>query len=82
MAAYNVKSHAAFAGYDLPETNGALGGIRRAFQGLAVWSAERHAYNEAVFELSALSDRDLADIGIARCDIPAVAREAAKAKAA
>jgi uncharacterized protein YjiS (DUF1127 family) len=82
MTAYNAKPHQGFAGYDLPETNGVLNGVRRMSKSFAVWSAERRAYNEAVRELSALSDRDLADIGIARVDIQAVAREAAKAKTA
>jgi uncharacterized protein YjiS (DUF1127 family) len=82
MAAYNVKAHPAFAGYDVPASNGALGGFRRAVQSLAAWSHERRSYNRAVFELDQLSDRDLADIGIARCDIPAVARETAKAELA
>jgi uncharacterized protein YjiS (DUF1127 family) len=80
MPAYQAKPHQGFAGYDLPEANGILGGVRRISQSLAVWSAERRAYNEAVRELSALSDRDLADIGLSRFDIEAVAREAAKAK--
>ena len=82
MPAYEVKDHPAFAGYDLPEANGVLNGVRRFARNVAVWSAERRAYNDAVHELSALSDRDLADIGIARADIHSVARDAAKAKRA
>ena len=82
MAAYNAKAHPAFADYDIPESNGALGGVRRAVQNLSAWAKERRSYKQAVFELNELSDRDLADIGIARCDIPAVAREAAKAQLA
>jgi uncharacterized protein YjiS (DUF1127 family) len=35
-------------------------------------------YRSAAAELSMLSDRDLADLGIARADIRAVARQAAK----
>jgi uncharacterized protein YjiS (DUF1127 family) len=35
-------------------------------------------YNRTVTELSALSNRELADLGIARGDINRVAREAAK----
>jgi len=34
---------------------------------------ERAEYRRTVRDLSALSDRDLADIGIMRCDIPVVA---------
>jgi uncharacterized protein YjiS (DUF1127 family) len=82
MPAYQAKPHQGFSGYALPEANGVLNGVRRMSKSFAVWSAERRAYNEAVRELSALSDRDLADIGIARVDIEAVAREAAKAKTA
>ena len=37
-----------------------------------------NAYHTARQELSNLSDRDLADIGIARCDIDRVARLSAK----
>jgi uncharacterized protein YjiS (DUF1127 family) len=36
-------------------------------------------YNASVRELSSLGDRELADIGISRGDIPAVAWEAAEA---
>jgi uncharacterized protein YjiS (DUF1127 family) len=43
--------------------------------------AERHARNRAyrstVSELSAMSDRDLTDIGICRADIASIARQAA-----
>ncbi len=39
--------------------------------------ARRAVYNQTVRELVILSDRELADLGIARHDIPAVAREAA-----
>jgi uncharacterized protein YjiS (DUF1127 family) len=76
--AYNVKTHPAFAGYNLPETEAALSGARRAFAKLAIWSAENRAYYNTVAELYALSDRDLADIGISRSDIPAVARQATR----
>lgn len=39
--------------------------------------AKRGVYNTTRRELSALSDRDLTDLGIARCDINRLAREAA-----
>ena len=80
MASYNAKSHSDFAGYDVPAENGAIGGVRRVLRNLSAWSQERRAYNQAAYELSALSDRDLADIGVARCDIPSIARDAAKTK--
>ena len=35
-------------------------------------------YNESVRELSGLDDRELADIGIARSEIPAIAWQNAK----
>ena len=39
--------------------------------------ARRAVYNQTVRELAALTERELADLGISRLDIPAVAREAA-----
>ncbi len=48
-------------------------GIRNFF---AAWSdahAMRNAYLRTVAELEQLSDRDLADIGLVRAEIPAVA---------
>jgi uncharacterized protein YjiS (DUF1127 family) len=82
MPASNVRGHPAFAGYDIPETNGALNGLRRFLANWSAWTEERRAYRQAVTELSALSDRNLADIGVSRVDIPAIARETAKAKRA
>ena len=35
----------------------------------------RKSYRNTVFELSQCSDRDLSDLGIARCDIRRLARE-------
>ncbi len=42
--------------------------------------ARRAVYNQTVRELVVLTDRELADLGIARVDIPGVAREAAYGK--
>ncbi len=42
--------------------------------------ARRAVYNQTVRELNALTDRELADLGIARADIYAVSREAAYGK--
>ena len=39
-------------------------------------------YDDAMQELSHLSERELADIGISRCDIPRLAREHAAAEMA
>ena len=47
---------------------------------IKVQIARRAVYNQTVRELVQLSDRELADLGIARTDIPAVAREAAFGK--
>jgi uncharacterized protein YjiS (DUF1127 family) len=40
----------------------------------------RRVYNQTLFELRGLSDRDLADLGLARGMIADVAREAAYSK--
>ncbi|MEN9409668.1 MAG: hypothetical protein RL216_1642 [Pseudomonadota bacterium] len=42
--------------------------------------ARRAVYNQTVRELMILTDRELADLGISRHDIPAVAYEAAYGK--
>jgi uncharacterized protein YjiS (DUF1127 family) len=40
--------------------------------------ARRRAYSRAMTELSYLSANEMADLGIARCDFPKLAREIAK----
>lgn len=40
-------------------------------------AGRRAVYRQTVYELSALSDRDLADFGFHRSEIPRIAREAA-----
>ncbi len=82
MASYNVKTHPAFAGYDLPEANSLINVVRRGFIQAMVWSEKKRAYYRAVAELDALSDRDLADIGIARGEIQAIAHAVAEGKGA
>jgi uncharacterized protein YjiS (DUF1127 family) len=77
MSSYTVKTHPAFAGHELSER--AVSGVGRLIKTVAAWSARNRAYHQTVSELEMLSDRDLADIGIARCDIYAIARDAAKA---
>ena len=42
--------------------------------------ARRQLFNQTVVELSALSDRDLNDLGLSRSSIADVAREAAYSK--
>lgn len=39
------------------------------------WLKRHEKTRNAVRELSSLTDRDLSDIGISRCDIPRVARQ-------
>jgi len=45
--------------------------VPNVFRFLRAW----HRYNSSLRELSSLSDRELADIGIARSDIPRIAVE-------
>jgi uncharacterized protein YjiS (DUF1127 family) len=42
--------------------------------------ARRAVYMQTVRELDALTDRELADLGISRLDVPTLAREAAYGK--
>ena len=48
--------------------------LRRWLTDLEVWMDNREKYLQTVRELSALTDRELADIGIARYQIREVAR--------
>lgn len=48
-----------------------------SFADLKEAMAKRAIYRETVKELSALSTRELSDLGIARCEIQSIAREAA-----
>jgi uncharacterized protein YjiS (DUF1127 family) len=45
-----------------------------------MWLQERRAYSRAFDELDSLSDRELADIGISRSDIPFIAREGVRGR--
>lgn len=51
--------------------------FHRKFEQLQAALARHKVYRTTVNELSALSDRSLADLGIARCTIKRVARETA-----
>lgn len=44
------------------------------------WKAQRREFQRTVDELSRLSDRELDDIGIPRCDIRRIARDAVAAR--
>lgn len=48
--------------------------------GMATAIQSRQVYLRTVAELNALTDRELADLGIARISIPEIAREAAYGK--
>jgi uncharacterized protein YjiS (DUF1127 family) len=48
------------------------------FARLNVWLAERRHYRATVAELSTLSDPQLADVGVLRGDIDAIARRLAR----
>jgi uncharacterized protein YjiS (DUF1127 family) len=47
--------------------------MNKLLKRIAVAIRKHNRYNRTVRELSYLSDRDLADLGINRCDIPSIA---------
>ena len=51
--------------------------LRTAFSNLRAAAAQRAAYYRTYSELSRLTDRELADIGLRRCDIADVCTKAA-----
>jgi uncharacterized protein YjiS (DUF1127 family) len=79
MAAYQVKTHPDHATY-ADGANGLQDRVRVLLAKIGNRLQARRSYYNSVAELSAMSDRDLADIGISRADIPAIARQAARAK--
>jgi len=52
--------------------------IHGAIEALRAQRARQAAFRQTYDELAALSDRELADLGIARSDIADIAREAAR----
>ena len=50
------------------------------FAGVRNALARRRAYLETLRELGALTDRELADLGFARCDLRRVARDSVEAR--
>lgn len=52
--------------------------MREIYTDLQDRAAARRVYRQTVHELSELSDRELADLGIARSNISSVAREHAE----
>lgn len=80
MSTYQVKAHPLQAGYADAEASSLRDRAGLLFTKFGNWMRARRSYYNSVAELSAMSDRDLADIGISRSDIEAVARQAADAK--
>lgn len=80
MATYQVKAHPAHATYADGAANSLSDRVRHTLAKIGNWLQARRSYHNSISELSAMSDRDLADIGISRSDIQAVARQAARAK--
>lgn len=61
-----------------PALDTAQARLAAARTGFSAWRARRAVYLQTRHELSMLTDRDLADLGIARCDIPRIARSSAR----
>ena len=61
-----------------PTTQGNGSFLSRFIEDRRAARARRAVYTQTVRELGALSDRDLADIGIGRSDIRRIAREATR----
>lgn len=80
MAAHGItaKNIGALAGTDHPEGWGTSAALRRLITRLEARVLEWYNYHSTVSELTGLSDRELADIGIPRSEIRAVARAAAR----
>ena len=58
-------------------TSALVAGIDRLTHRLGAWFDEQRRYHETLRELRRLDDRELDDIGIARRDIPSIARKSA-----
>jgi uncharacterized protein YjiS (DUF1127 family) len=52
--------------------------MRSSFEMARRGLARRRTYSRTVYELNALSQRELDDLGIARANIPLIARDAAR----
>jgi uncharacterized protein YjiS (DUF1127 family) len=59
---------------------GALDRLAVLKDGIVTALQQRRVYARTVAELNALSDRELADLGMSRLSIPEIAREAAYGK--
>jgi uncharacterized protein YjiS (DUF1127 family) len=80
MAVHSItaKDINALAGRDYPEAQRAAAFLRRLVARLEAWIAYRLRYRTTVAELARLTDHQLADIGVARGEIAAVAQTAAR----
>jgi uncharacterized protein YjiS (DUF1127 family) len=80
MAVHTVtaKDINALAGHDYPEARHAAERLRALVSRLEARVAYWRRYRATVADLDRLTDRQLADIGIGRSDITAVARTAAR----
>jgi uncharacterized protein YjiS (DUF1127 family) len=67
-------SHIATDVMDARAASGAAGKVAQIAAKAFAWVLEQRRVNRTIATLSDLSDRTLADIGIARSDIPRVAR--------
>ena len=71
MNAYTTKTAEAFVWHEPHASRtGLMLSLARAFEAVSEWSRRRRA----AAELSSLTDRELADIGITRGDIPVILR--------
>jgi uncharacterized protein YjiS (DUF1127 family) len=76
MAAQAITAHDinAVAGRTYPAPEPGMPSLSALLRRLGIWYRQDRNYRETVAELSKLSDQVLADIGINRFEIPAVAR--------
>ncbi len=79
MSSWTAEPYRAAARLGRPAADTGEGGLRGRLAHLLAWyhaqRERRRLYGQTVRELSQLSDRDLDDIGISRCDIRAIAAE-------
>lgn len=75
MATIGVRAGGAYAGSEAKGASNIAKQARLLFSAFSNWRQKRKRYYSTMAELGALSDRELADIGMMRCDIPAIARQ-------
>ena len=62
--------------YSAPRGAGLMGKLSNVFEAYATHRADQRAVRQTYKELSAMNDRDLADIGVARGEIRHIASQA------